>query len=129
VSNHIEEGSIGYQNLYDAALISPMYTVFQADGKQVCDSFLYRVLKTEKYRQIFAINTNGSVNRRGSLRWNEFSKIEVPLPSLAEKQKIAATLDTFDQELNLLQQKLAALHQQKQGLMQQLLTGKVRMVV
>jgi len=106
-----------------------MYTVFQADGKQVCDSFLYRVLKTEKYRQIFAINTNGSVNRRGSLRWNEFSKIEVPLPSLAEKQKIAATLDTFDQELNLLQQKLAALHQQKQGLMQQLLTGKVRMVV
>ena len=125
-TNHIEEGSIGYQNLYDAALISPMYTVFQADPKQICDGFLYRVLKTEKYRQIFELNTNGSVNRRGSLRWNEFSKIEIPLPPLAEQQKIAATIDTFDEELVLHQQKLAALRRQKQGLMQQLLTGRVR---
>jgi len=128
-TNHIEEGSIGYQNLYDAALISPMYTVFQSSENQVHDGFLYRVLKTERYRQIFALNTNGSVNRRGSLRWKEFSKIKVPLPTLPEQQQISNVIDTFDKEIDLLQQKLAALRQQKQGLMQQLLTGKIRVKV
>ena len=83
-TNHIEEGSIGYQNLHDVALISPMYTVFETDS-QVDDNFLYRVLKTEKYRRIFETSTNGTVNRRGSLRWKEFSQIRVPLPSLPEQ--------------------------------------------
>ena len=30
-TNHIEEGSIGYQEILDEALISPMYTVFKTD--------------------------------------------------------------------------------------------------
>ncbi len=60
-TNHIEEGSIGYQAYHDAALISPMYTVFQPVD-QVDDDFLFRVLKTEKYRHIFEINTSGTVD-------------------------------------------------------------------
>ena len=124
-TNHIEEGSIGYQDLYNEALISPMYTVFETN-KQVDDAFLYRVLKTELYRHIFEVNTSASVNRRGSLRWSGFSKIHVPLPSLDEQQAIAAVLQTADEEIGLLERKLAALRQQKQGLMQRLLTGEVR---
>ena len=124
-TNHIEEGSIGYQNLYDEALISPMYTVFETNDR-VNDSFLFRVLKTELYRHIFEINTNGTVNRRGSLRWPAFSKIRIPLPSLQEQKRIADFFDANDHEIQLLQQKLAALQQQKKGLMQRLLTGRVR---
>ncbi|HEY8036157.1 MAG TPA: restriction endonuclease subunit S [Methylobacter sp.] len=77
-TNHIEEGSIGYQNLYDEALISPMYTVFQTT-KNINDEFLYRVLKTELYRHIFEVNTSASVDRRGSLRWNQFAAIKIPV--------------------------------------------------
>ena len=124
-TNHIEEGSIGYQHKYDEALISPMYTVFESTG-DVDDRYLFRLLKTETYRKIFELSTNASVNRRGSLRWNEFSHIEVPLPTREEQRRIADVLETCDQELSLLQQKLAALQQQKKGLMQQLLTGRVR---
>ncbi|MBK8905353.1 MAG: restriction endonuclease subunit S [Anaerolineaceae bacterium] len=80
-TNHIEEGSIGYQDLYEEALISPMYTVFQTNSS-INDAFLYRVLKTELYRHIFETRTTGTVDRRGSLRWNEFSQIAVPIPSL-----------------------------------------------
>ncbi len=32
-TNHIEEGSIGYQNRFNEALISPMYTVFKTNGQ------------------------------------------------------------------------------------------------
>lgn len=127
-TNHIEEGSIGYQDLYDEALISPMYTVFKTNSN-VDDRFLYALLKTEAYRQIFERNTSASVNRRGSLRWNEFSRIKVPLPSVEEQQAIVEVLDTCDQELALLKNKLKLLKKQKQGLMQQLLTGKVRVKV
>ena len=125
-TNHIEEGSIGYQDLYDEALISPMYTVF-ATAPGVDDRFLYALLKTEMYRQIFERSTSASVARRGSLRWNEFARIHVPLPSLAEQTAIVDVLHACDQEIALLSRKLTLLQQQKQGLMQQLLTGKVRL--
>ena len=46
-----------------------------------------------------------------------------------EQQKIAAVLSTADQGITVLQQKLAALKQEKQALMQQLLTGKRRVKV
>jgi type I restriction enzyme S subunit len=127
-TNHIEEGSIGYQDLHDFALISPMYTVFEASGR-VDDGFLYKVLKTERYRHIFEVNTNGTVNRRGSLRWKVFATIRIPLPSLEEQRRFAAVLQACDREIELLTQKRDALQRQKKGLMQRLLTGRVRVKV
>jgi type I restriction enzyme S subunit len=124
-TNHIEEGSIGYQNLYDKALISPMYTVFQTK-ENINDEFLYRLLKTELYRHIFEVNTSASVDRRGSLRWDQFSAIKIPVPSLPEQQKIASFFAVTDTEIETHQKHLSALKEQKKGLMQQLLTGKKR---
>ena len=67
-TNHIEEGSIGLLEFHKKGLVSPMYTVFKTDDR-VYVPFLYKVFKTELYRHIFAVNTNASVNRRGSLRY------------------------------------------------------------
>ena len=128
-SNHVEEGSIGLQNLYETGIVSPIYVVFRAKTKSVDNDYLYAVLKTDHYRQIFGAATNASVDRRGSLRWKEFSLIHVPLPPLDEQQKIAAVLSTADKEITTLQQKLDALKQEKKALMQQLLTGKRRVKV
>ncbi len=124
-TNHIEEGSIGYQDLYDEALISPMYTVFETDV-QVNHSFFYKLLKTETYRHIFEVNTSGSIDRRGALRWKDFANIKVALPSLEEQQRIAAVLEVCEKEIELLVKQRNALKEQKRGLMQQLLTGKIR---
>lgn len=127
-TNHIDEGSIGYQDAYEEALISPIYTVFQTD-ETIDDRFLFLVLKTETYRHIFASNTSASVDRRGSLRWSDFAKIHIPRPSIKEQQAIVKVIDTADRELDLLRNKLDALREQKKGLMQQLLTGKLRITV
>ncbi|MGX5110158.1 restriction endonuclease subunit S [Enterobacter cloacae] len=125
-SNHIEEGSIGLQTLYDFGLVSPIYVVFKADNAKVNNEYLYALLKTEHYRQIFSAATNASVDRRGSLRWKEFSIIHVPLPSREEQDKIASALKVASSEITLLQEKLEYLKQEKKALMQQLLTGKRR---
>lgn len=56
-------------------------------------------------------------------------QISMKLPPLIEQQKIAVVLTNADQEIELLEQQLADLQQEKKALMQQLLTGKKRVVV
>jgi len=124
-TNHIEEGSIGYQNICDAGLVSPIYTVFKTVG-DVDDNYLFRVLKSPLLVHLYRTNTSASVDRRGSLRYDEFSRIHIWLPSKDEQKAIAAILDTADQQLTLLRNQRTALDQQKRGLMQLLLTGKLR---
>ncbi|EPJ44187.1 MAG: hypothetical protein OFPII_36340 [Osedax symbiont Rs1] len=123
-SNHIEEGSIGLQNLCEIGIVSPIYTVFQVNDKKISSDFLYKLLKTNTYRHIFQVSTSSSVDRRGSLRWKEFSKIEIPLPSLDEQTAIANTINIFDREITILKQLLENYRLQKRGLMQKLLTGE-----
>ena len=125
-TNHIEEGSIGVLTDAEAGLVSPMYTVFRTDPYQVDVRFLYSLLKTELYRHIFEVSTSASVDRRGSLRWNQFRTIRLALPALTEQRTIAACLGVAGQELDTMRRQLAALRQQKKGLMQKLLTGRVR---
>jgi type I restriction enzyme, S subunit len=127
-TNHIEEGSIGYQNLYDKALISPMYTVFTVTA-DIDHSFLFKLVKTETFRHIFEANTSGSIDRRGGLRWHDFAMIKIPLPSLDEQRRIANLIEVGDEEIRILVEKLDAVRNQKRGLMQLLLTGKKRVNV
>ena len=127
-TNHIEEGSIGYQDVYDKGLVSPMYTVFETNEK-VDDSYLYKVFKSVVYLHIFRANTSSSVDRRGSLRWKEFAKLPIPLPPLEEQKQIAAILTTARQEIDLLKKQADAYRRQKRGLMQRLLTGEWRVRV
>lgn len=124
-TNHIEEGSIGYQNLVDSGLVSPIYTVFKTKG-EIDDKYLFRVLKSPLLIHFYQINTSASVDRRGSLRFDEFSRIRIWIPSKPEQLAIAAILDTADHELTLLRTQRQTLDQQKRGLMQRLLTGKIR---
>jgi type I restriction enzyme S subunit len=92
-------------------------------------AYLYKLLKSDLYIHIYQVNTSASVDRRGSLRWGVFSHIRIPLPSLDEQRAIAAVLDRQQEELRVLERKRETLQQQKKGLMQQHLTGKVRVKV
>ena len=75
-------------------------------------------------KQRIASSTQGSVEGFVvSTHIESFSNI---LPLVDEQQKIAAILSAADQEITIHQNQLAALKQQKTGLMQQLLTGKRR---
>ena len=63
------------------------------------------------------------------LNKTSFEKVKFTVPSLKEQQKIAAVLTNADKEIELLEQQLADLQQEKKALMQVLLTGKKRVVV
>ncbi len=123
-SNHVEEGSIGLQNQTDVGLVSPIYTVFRFAPDKVDADYAFAVIKTSLYRHIFKVNTSASVNRRGSLRWKDFSKLPFPVPSLAEQKAIAEVVKTAHEEIAVVDAKIKALTRQKRGLMQKLLTGE-----
>jgi type I restriction enzyme S subunit len=57
---------------------------------------------------------------------SEYSKLYIPLPPLPEQQRIAEILSQIDQTIEKEQQYKEKLQKIKQGLMQDLLTGKVR---
>jgi type I restriction enzyme S subunit len=128
-SNHVEEGSIGLQNLVDEGLVSPIYTVFRFDEKQVDNDYAYGVLKTELYRHIFQVSTSASVDRRGSLRWSDFSTLPFPLPSIDEQRAIQAVLANGQAQIDGQVAERNSLQAQKRGLMQKLLTGEWRLKV
>lgn len=128
-TNHIEEGSIGYQSKYEYGLISPMYTVFITDRKRIDDIFLFAVFKSHHLIHLYKSMMEGSINRRGGLRWDSFSTIKIYLPPLAEQNAIASVLVETDKEIEIQKQKLMRLQEQKKGLMQVLLTGKKRIII
>jgi type I restriction enzyme S subunit len=56
------------------------------------------------------------------------SKLDFSYPSLAEQTRIAKILSDMDTELEVLENTLGKARQIKQGMMQELLTGRVRLV-
>ena len=127
-ANHIEEGSIGLQNIYDIALVSPIYVVFRVT-QNVSSFFLHRLLKLDSYRQRFKTATTSSIDRRGSLRWAAFSEITVKLPpTKIEQIAIATVVADMERELAVLEVRRNKSRDLKQAMMQELLTGKTRLV-
>lgn len=62
-------------------------------------------------------------------RWiAEYSKIEVEVPSIAEQAAIARVAEDADAEIVALERRLEAARAVKQGMMQELLTGRTRLV-
>lgn len=69
---------------------------------------------------------------QGSTRYNlskeYFLKILIPIPDYEEQKAISTMITDMDQEINFLEQDLEKYKQIKQGMMEQLLTGKIRLV-
>ena len=61
-------------------------------------------------------------------RTSEYLDIDVPEPSVQEQVAIAGSLSDIDFEVEMLEVKLSKVKLLKQAMMQQLLTGKIRLV-
>ena len=58
----------------------------------------------------------------------DMRRFSFALPSLPEQRAIIEVLDAMDAEITSLEAKLAKTRQVKQGMMQELLTGRIRLV-
>ena len=92
--------------------------------KSINSIFLYYTLNRNSYYLQFDDGV-----KQTNLRKDEVLDCPVFRPSDEEQQKIASVLVNAEQEIELLEQQLADLKQEKKALMQQLLTGKRRVTV
>lgn len=80
------------------------------------------------YHQTY-ISSYGVHIEKMTFDFETFMSLSITLPSLTEQTAIANILSSADEEIRKEKQKLAALKEQKKGLMQVLLTGKKRVKI
>lgn len=140
-----DNGILGYINTYDFQGEYITWTtdganageVFYRNGKFNCTNVCGTAKAKEKNVNLYyAMSFLNHVSKKyvsyvgnPKLMNGVFAIIPLILPNIEIQNKVADILSTADDEFNLLNQKLEALKEQKNGLMQQLLTGQVRVKV
>lgn len=113
-----------------SALVPFVYICFSP--KKLLEGMFYKhwFLSHGLDRQLKRIITSGA---RGdgllNVNTDDFFKLKIPFPEIAEQTAIASVLQTADKEIEILKHKLEQQKLQKKGLMQVLLTGKVRVKI
>lgn len=123
-------GIFKQSHLNDNVIISPLYGVFTPEtyalGYILETYFSYPVNLNNYLKPLVQKGAKNTIN----ITNNTFLSHTLFLPTNREEQKaIADILSTADEEIDMLNKKLEALKEQKKGLMQQLLTGKIRVKV
>ncbi|MBC6906087.1 restriction endonuclease subunit S [Saccharophagus sp. K07] len=93
-------------------ILSPAYSVY--------------LFQSSKFRNQVIKLGQGAV--RANIGQKDLAKVKVSLPPLPEQKKIAQILSTWDKAITVTEKLLANSQQQKKALMQQLLTGKKRLL-
>lgn len=122
----------GSRNLIGKNLLIPKelegvaFGAFMSVFRSEYNSYLIHLFDSEFYYREIEKNLGATIN---SINGSDLKKFKFPIPTFEEQKEIANILDNATEELNQYQQKLEALQLQKKGLMQQLLTGKVRVKI
>lgn len=107
------------KNKVGKGVMSPLYTIFRFKNNN--NDFYEHYFKSTKWHQYLRMISNtGARHDRMSITNGEFMMMSVPVPELAEQQKIAACLSSLDELITAHAEKLEAFKKHKKGLMQQL---------
>ncbi len=87
--------------------------------------FAYYLQKDEVKQKLLDLQTGSALKQ---LPVNRLKTLEIIIPSKEEQAIIANVLSDMDKDLEALQQRLQKTQQIKQGMMQELLTGKTRLI-
>jgi len=116
------QGGLEYSSY--KGLVSPAYTVLQPK-KSINELFYKQYFKSSEFIGRLATAVIG-IRDGKQISYSDFCIVKVPYPSIEEQTAISWVLQTADHEINLLKEKVEKLREQKKGMMQRLLTGKVR---
>jgi type I restriction enzyme S subunit len=94
------------------------------ESKKYSIEFIYFFLQLMQER-IYKMQTGGA---QPHIHPNDLNPIPISLPKIEEQKAIAAVLSDMDTEIEKLESQLTKYQNIKQGMMQTLLTGKVRLL-
>ena len=124
------EGAIAFvPEEHDGNLVSHRFPTYKLKENEVDADFLRYAVIQPRFLFTLVLISPGGAGRNRVMSKRDFLDIELSMPCLEEQRKIGKILKLADEEITLLSKQLNALREQKKGLMQQLLTGKVRVKV
>ncbi len=94
-------------------------------AETITSEFLFQIIQTDEFIDA-ASNSYGTHMPRSD--WNIVKNYEFKLPTVPEQVAIAAVLSDMDAELTALEARRDKTRAIKQGMMQELLTGKTRLI-
>jgi type I restriction enzyme S subunit len=101
-------------------------SIFRGDNKTVNREFLSQYFTTSKWFNQVLERVGGTTHKRISR--GALGKLEIFLPNIEEQKNIAQILVDMDLEIEQLENKKTKYQNIKQGMMQELLTGKTRLI-
>ena len=118
---HLDEGSLGILRDANAALISPMYTVFDVDKTRVDPNFLFALMKLPQMVARYGRIGEGTVHRRKSISFKRLGRLEFAIPPVGEQRQIMAVLDAIDEAIDRTEVVISATERLRDALLQKLL--------
>ena len=113
----------------DGALVSHRFPTYVFDTSKMLPEYFKHLMVSERFFYELDLISPGGAGRNRVMNKNDFLKISVTVPDIEEQKKIAGVLGAFDNQIGLLKKYLVKLQKQKNGLMQKLLTGEIRVKV
>lgn len=131
-SNSYPWGATKRLNDFDKAVVTTLYICFGVKDEKKTNS--------DFFEQFFGANRldkgltriayeGGRAHGLLNVTPSDFFSLKITVPSYEEQTAITKVLQAADKEISLLKAKAEKLREQKKGLMQQLLTGKVRIQI
>ncbi|HDR0201076.1 TPA: restriction endonuclease subunit S, partial [Staphylococcus aureus] len=125
-SNGYPLGAIKKLERYDLGILSSLYICFSFD-ENIDKSFMKNYFESTKwYREVANIAVEGARNH-GLLNIpvNDFFNININLPIQYEQEKIGEFFSKLDRQIELEEQKLEKLEEQKKGYMQKIFSQEL----
>lgn len=112
----------GIEGSYNVALIKAI------PNEKLDKEYAYYYLCTERLFNLIDKLSQRTSGQTG-VDMEALRAYPLPLPSIKEQQKIAQILSTVDEQIEVYEQEKAKYEELKKGLMQQLLTGQIRVKI
>ncbi|MDM1410734.1 restriction endonuclease subunit S [Myroides odoratimimus] len=101
-------------------------TILLQLNEKYSSQYIFQLMLSNKFQNYINERATGSTAQ--GIKRQTFEKLTIHIPSFLEQERIATILSDMDAELKALENQLAKARQIKQGMMQELLTGRVRLV-
>jgi type I restriction enzyme S subunit len=95
-------------------------------GHSASETFVFYAMQASHIHRQIRLLTNAS--SQGNIGMSDIGLLEIPLPKRTEQIAVAAVLSDMDAELSALEARRDKTRDLKQAMMQELLTGKTRLV-
>jgi type I restriction enzyme, S subunit len=125
-------GALGRSAMVDKSILpantNQALAIIRLDGRKVCIDYVYRYLQSDIInKHIAEVSVQGA---QANLSLEIINDLPLWIPSdISEQTAIASILSDMDAEIDALTAKLNKLRNIKQGMMSELLTGRIRLTM